>query len=336
MYKFPLRYLAIVRGFKGSHKGIDFGWNSKQDGMNAPIYASADGVVYATNDYDKSGKSWGNYVKIKHNETEYTLYAHMRDGLNVKLGQNVKQGDLLGYMGNTGDSQGNHLHFEFYKGGAGTNYRVNALDYVYAYPDQVIHPDDVSLIKKYVPTPILQGVERNTKTDQIKVLASELRVRSSYSTDSSIVAVTTQNGFYNWYETQKDNSYTWYRIGDNQWIANDGTWVEELKKEETKPVEPVIDEKDVLIANLQKENQELKDKLELERKANESHQKQVEELNQELETLKSDISKYQKQLSNLENELNNTKSYKKEILINESGKYKILVDLLEGETLIIK
>lgn len=167
IYKLPLHYLAITQTFnKGIHNGIDFGWNSSQDGMNAPIYASGDGIVYAVNDYDKTGKSWGNYVKIKHNETEYTLYAHMKDGLNVRQGQTVKQGDLLGYMGNTGYCYQNahHLHFEFYKGGAGTNYRVNALDYVYAFDDQTIHPDDIDLIKIYVePTPEPEPIEDEFK-----------------------------------------------------------------------------------------------------------------------------------------------------------------------------
>lgn len=143
--------------------------------------------------YDKkvnsSGKSWGNYVKIKHNDSEYTLYAHMSNGLKVSKGQSVKQGDLLGYMGSTGDSSGNHLHFEFYKGGTSTSYRVNALDYCYATEEQVIHPEDVNLIRIYKETPKVIGAERNTEVNQIKVVASELRIRSSHSTDSSIVGV---------------------------------------------------------------------------------------------------------------------------------------------------
>lgn len=165
MYKLPLHYLAIIRGFTSTHKGVDFGWNSKQDGANAPIYASADGVVCATNDNDNTGKSWGNYVKIKHNDTEYTLYAHLSHGLQVTNGQSVKQGDLLGYMGSTGDSTGNHLHFEFYKGGASTSYRVNALDYCYATEEQVIHPDDTELIKVY-KEPI---IEEPTNEEEFKV-----------------------------------------------------------------------------------------------------------------------------------------------------------------------
>ena len=96
MKKFPLKYIAITKLFSSSHKGIDLGWNSKQGGKNVPVYAVDDGVVYSTKDNDKSGKSWGNFVKIKHNDGTYTLYAHLKDGIKVKKGQSVKQGTQVG------------------------------------------------------------------------------------------------------------------------------------------------------------------------------------------------------------------------------------------------
>lgn len=298
MYKFPLKYIAITQLFTSSHKGIDMAWNSNYGGKNAPIYASADGVVYSTNDNDKTGKSWGNYVKISHGNNEYTLYAHLKDGVCVSKGQNVKQGDLIGYMGNTGRSDGNHLHFEFYKGGASTSYRVNPLDYVYAYSDQVVHKDDVSKVKHYTPTTIISGVEIDTNRSQIKVLASELRVRANYTTDSDIVGVTVQNDVYNWLETYKDGSYTWYKINDNQWVANNGTWVEELKKEE------------IIVPNQDKEIQELKDKISIQEKT---------------------IAELQSKINELEED---KKNYKFTYSVNESCDY--MIKLNEGETLIIK
>lgn len=319
MYKFPLKYIAITQLFTSNHKGIDMAWNSNYGGKNAPIYASADGIVYSTNDNDKTGKSWGNYVKISHGNNEYTLYAHLKDGLCVSKGQNVKQGDLIGYIGNTGRSDGNHLHFEFYKGGASTSYRVNPLDYVYAYSDQVVHQDDVNKVKHYIPTPIISGVEIDNSKDQIKVVANELRVRANHTTESGIVGVTAQNDVYNWIETYKDDSYTWYKINDNQWVANNGTWVEELKKEEPKE-ESKTDEKDVLITAQQKEIQELKDKLELERKSNESHQKYNEEL--------------KNKIKELEEELSSTNEYKYIYNIEKDGIYQI--ECKNGEILIIK
>lgn len=138
-FRYPVNYIAITTYFKkGVHNGLDLGWNSKHGGKNQPIYAVADGKVYSTKDKDKSGKSWGNYVKIKHSLKVYTLYGHLKNGLKVKKGQKVKQGDLLGYMGNTGNSGGNHLHYEVYIGGASTKYRVDPEKYTYVYNDQKV------------------------------------------------------------------------------------------------------------------------------------------------------------------------------------------------------
>lgn len=138
-FRYPVNYIAITTYFKkGVHNGLDLGWNSKHGGKNQPIYAAADGKVYSTKDKDKSGKSWGNYVKIKHSSKVYTLYGHLKNGLKVKKRQKVKQGDLLGYMGNTGNSGGNHLHYEVYIGGASTKYRVDPEKYTYVYNDQKV------------------------------------------------------------------------------------------------------------------------------------------------------------------------------------------------------
>lgn len=57
--------------------------------------------------------SWGYYVKINHAEGVDTLYAHL-SSVAVSYGQYVHQGDVIGYVGSTGNSSGNHLHFELY------------------------------------------------------------------------------------------------------------------------------------------------------------------------------------------------------------------------------
>lgn len=138
-FRYPVNYIAITTYFiKGDHNGLDLGWNSKHGGKNQPVYAAEAGKVYSIKDNDKSGKSWGNYVKIKHTKYVYTLYAHLKDGIKVKKGQKVKSGDLLGYMGNSGKASGNHLHYEYYKGGAGTKFRVDPEKYTYVYPDQTV------------------------------------------------------------------------------------------------------------------------------------------------------------------------------------------------------
>ena len=55
--------------------------------------------------------SWGNYVKIDHGNGYKTLYAHM-SSFAVSLGDTVEQGQVIGYVGNTGNSYGNHCHLE--------------------------------------------------------------------------------------------------------------------------------------------------------------------------------------------------------------------------------
>ena len=167
MKKFPLKYIAITKLFSSSHKGIDLGWNSKQGGKNVPVYAADDGVVYSTKDNDKSKKSWGNYVKIKHNDGTYTLYAHLKDGIKVKKGQTVKQGTQVGNMGNTGKSYGNHLHYEVYVGGASTSNRKNPLDYTYVYDGQIVHPDDTKKVK-YKPTDTPKVDEKDKQIEELK------------------------------------------------------------------------------------------------------------------------------------------------------------------------
>lgn len=141
--KYPVNYIAIVTYFKkGTHNGIDLGWNSKHGGKYQPIYAPADGKVVSIKDKDKTKKSWGNYVKIYHGKLNgkklYTLSGHMLDGIKVKKNQKVKQGELLGKMGCTGEAYGNHDHYEVYLGGSRTKYRVDPEKYTYVFEDQVV------------------------------------------------------------------------------------------------------------------------------------------------------------------------------------------------------
>lgn len=174
MKKFPLKYIALTQLFTASHKGIDMAWNRHQGGKNVPVYAADDGVVYSTKDNDKSGKSWGNFVKIKHNDGTYTLYAHLRDGIKVKTGQKVKQGDQIGNMGNTGKSEANHLHYEVYVGGASTSNRKNPLDYTYVYEGQIVHPDDTKKVK-YKPKEITPSTPTtDTRDEQIQELQTKI------------------------------------------------------------------------------------------------------------------------------------------------------------------
>jgi hypothetical protein len=111
----------VTQGYKGEkHKGIDI---VKEGYQLDYIVAHSNGTVVAyQNNYattDKTGNSYGNYVKIKHDEGYHTLYAHMKyQSVTVKTGDAVKKGQVIGYMGNTGHSNGGHLHFEVWKDGS--------------------------------------------------------------------------------------------------------------------------------------------------------------------------------------------------------------------------
>ena len=102
-----------IDGFNKMHRGTDFAAP-----MGTPIMASGDGIV------KKAG--WcgggGNCVKIKHNSTYQTVYAHMsKFARGIKNGVRVKQGQTIGYVGSTGKSTGPHLHYEVIVNGKKVN-----------------------------------------------------------------------------------------------------------------------------------------------------------------------------------------------------------------------
>lgn len=111
------RKCEVSQIYKGArHNGIDLvGAGYTLDN----VVAHSDGevvrvVANCNRNTSKTGERiYGNYVKIKHDNGMYTLYAHLRYGsVAVKVGDRVTKGQVLGYMGNTGYSFGAHLHFE--------------------------------------------------------------------------------------------------------------------------------------------------------------------------------------------------------------------------------
>ena len=102
-----------ILGYTKMHTGTDFAAPS-----GTPIMASGDGKV------TKAGWCGGgeNCVKIKHNSTYQTVYAHMsKFGRGIKKGARVKQGQIIGYVGSTGLSTGPHLHYEVIENGRKVN-----------------------------------------------------------------------------------------------------------------------------------------------------------------------------------------------------------------------
>ena len=106
-------YRYCSRWYGGNHKGVDI-----CAAAGTPIYASAGGTVTKAG-YNKAGAGtgYGYSIIISHGSGYTTVYAHCLS-LAVHSGQSVKQGQLIGYVGSTGRSSGNHCHFEIRRNGS--------------------------------------------------------------------------------------------------------------------------------------------------------------------------------------------------------------------------
>lgn len=113
---FGMRYHPIYKILR-RHTGIDI--IGKQ---GTPIYATANGIVST----EAEGTGYGIAVLINHGRGYQTMYAHLSKK-NVRPGQKVKRGEIIGYMGNTGLSVGVHLHYEVIKNGE----KVNPIHYFF-------------------------------------------------------------------------------------------------------------------------------------------------------------------------------------------------------------
>ena len=102
-----------IDGYNKMHKGTDFAAP-----MGTPIMASGSGVIERA----RWCGGGGNCIKIKHNSTYQTIYAHMKSfARGIKEGMRIKQGQIIGYVGSTGKSTGPHLHYEVVKNGKKIN-----------------------------------------------------------------------------------------------------------------------------------------------------------------------------------------------------------------------
>ena len=116
-------YVSSTYGYRwGSlHKGIDISQNKGADVVASKSGKVIRAVSSCTHNYGKSsnccGNGYGNHVIIMHDDGTYsTLYGHM-ERIVVSVGDSVKKGDTIGYVGSTGYSTGFHLHFEIRKNG---------------------------------------------------------------------------------------------------------------------------------------------------------------------------------------------------------------------------
>ncbi|HET8753315.1 MAG TPA: M23 family metallopeptidase [Salinimicrobium sp.] len=102
------------------HYGMDF---SASKGV--PVYATGNGIVERA---DNRSSGYGNHIRIDHGYGYTSLYAHLYK-YNVRPGQKVQRGDVIGFVGSTGRSQGSHVHYEIFKDGE----RINPLNFYYGH-----------------------------------------------------------------------------------------------------------------------------------------------------------------------------------------------------------
>lgn len=226
----------ITQGYNSNHHAVDIvGSGYTLD----YVIAHSDGRIVFYQDGHNNAKgstgnaSYGNCVKIDHGNGYCTLYAHMQKGLLVSNGVTVKKGQRLGYMGNSGNSYGGHLHFEVWKDGV----RINSTEY--------LNKDFVEPIDLPIP------VERNNDLEQLQVIETQLRCRTGHSTNDTIIGFCPV-GIYNIISMYKDEIYNWYEIENGKWVASEETWAIVLK-----PVK-----KEELAQTENKENSEEKDSVE--------------------------------------------------------------------------
>ena len=109
-----------VYGYYKFHAGVDIG-----AGGGTSIWAASSGTVITST----FGSGYGNYVVIRHDDGNYSLYAHMSSRA-VSAGQYVGRGQVIGYVGSTGVSTGNHIHYEVWNSSRQT---TDPLGYSYIY-----------------------------------------------------------------------------------------------------------------------------------------------------------------------------------------------------------
>ncbi len=132
---FGMRIHPIYKTLK-MHTGIDFA-----AALGTPVYATGDGVIETADDLDRG---YGNHVVINHGFGYESLYGHL-SRIAVKVGQKVKRGQVVGYVGSTGESTGDHLHYEVIKNGV----KVNPISYFF----NDLNPEEFKQIRSLASQP---------------------------------------------------------------------------------------------------------------------------------------------------------------------------------------
>lgn len=266
----PVKQVGVTNPFTGKdkHNGVDLGWlkNPYQ-----PIFACQHGKVVDV----FTNSSTGNAIVIEHDygngEHRWTGYIHLHKLPTLKVGALVKQGQQIGIMGNTGRSNGNHLHLYTTK--------ITTVKYTWSrmkarvidplpllYCDKSLDYKFASAFKpKWIQDVIVypETVKRDETKHQVEIKSDTRNLRSLPSLTASIYDKYCKRGIYYAYEFAQADGYKWARIGEDFWVAvmsTDGdypvvdykTKCEELEKE-VKTLKQVNDDLKRVNASLEKE-----------------------------------------------------------------------------------
>ena len=219
-------FCEITQGFGGSnnHRGLDL----VDKGYTIGDVVSYDNgvVLMAVNGYcngSGEGVNWayGNFIKILNDNGSVCLYAHL-EYTSVKVGQRVSKGQFIGRMGNSGNSFGVHLHWEYWT----KNDYYSNVD-----PSPYLQPKEPIVLPK--------SVERNKNKRQFQVDYNDnLRVRTKPSLNCEILGILNA-GIYEFTEEKDAEGYKWVKIGIDMWCAcTDMSRILEIEKEVIE--EPVV------------------------------------------------------------------------------------------------
>lgn len=197
LFAWPLAAHTITAGWYYSdgklHRAIDL-----RAAVGTPVYAAEDGTVDWVQTWDgrstSGDQSYGNLVRIRHADYNgsklQTLYAHLKES-KVKYGQAVKEGELIGYSGNTGNSTGPHLHFEVRLDGA----RCNPLNWL---------DDDFSVARSTVRLGSYTSVKRPATVLAAGAALHLQRVPLYVSSTAVSAAGTVSGTYYVWSDETAD------------------------------------------------------------------------------------------------------------------------------------
>ena len=281
----------ITQGFVNGHRGLDLvGPNYTLD----DIVSYANGTVnMAVNGYGNGageGVNWayGNFVKIINDDGTVCLYAHM-EYTSVKVGQRVSKGQVIGRMGNSGNSYGGHLHWELW---SCNDYYKNIDPSPFLSPKEIVLPS---------------SVERDKNKRQFQVDYNDnLRVRTEPNLTCEVVGILNA-GIYNFSEEKENDGFRWVKLNEYWCACTDMSRIIEIEqvneqvneqvkeeiKEDSRPVKDGSDHSKV------DDNENIENKPDIDTKEEDNTNiledtktLEIERLKQEIEHYKDVLDKY--------------------------------------------